>query len=198
MAAESSPWAKASAKARACFSFGRDSPASRKASSPSAKSPSGVSARGSAASRPQIAVAAWLEIICPQRLLSSPGNPPSRRRQGKGPASSGIAANAGSSRAKAARASLAQPGASSANRAGGFAYMSWLYRPSGCEARMRPGADAGAHHRNSPRVVSGQVGRRSDTYGRGDQRLLAKGARHGKVQQKATGAASDMFRNIGR
>jgi hypothetical protein len=76
--------------------------------------------------------------------------------------------------------------------------MNWLYRPSGCEARMRPGANAGAHHRNSPRVVSGQVGRRSDTYGRGDQRLLAKGARHGKVQQKATGAASDMFRNIGR
>ena len=84
--AERRPAAKASARARAWPSLGRDSPAWRSASSLNANSPSGVSAPGSAESRPQMAVAAWFEIICPQRLRNSPGKPASRRRQGSAPA----------------------------------------------------------------------------------------------------------------
>ena len=113
--AESWPLAKASAKARAWLSLGRDRPACRNSSSFSSSSPQGVVAPGRLASRPQIAVAAWLEIICPQRLRSSPGKPASRRRQGNTPACSGMEAISGSHSARASRASAAQPGASGAN-----------------------------------------------------------------------------------
>ena len=116
--AERRPSAKASARARAWRSLGRDRPACRKASSLSASSPSGLSAPGRPESRPQMAVAAWLEIICPHRLRRSPGKPASRRRQGMVPAWFGMAATRGSACANSVSAVWAQLGASAASKTG--------------------------------------------------------------------------------
>ena len=116
--AERLPEAKASARARAWRSFGRDSPACRKASSLSARSPTGLSAPGRAESLTQMAVAAWFEIICPHKPRRRPGKPASRRRQGRVPALSGMAASSGSSLANLLRARSAHAGASAARITG--------------------------------------------------------------------------------
>ena len=116
--AERRPEAKASARARAWSSFGRDRPACRKASSLSASSPSGLSAPGKAESLTQMAVAAWFEIICPHKPRRRPGKPASRRRQGRVPACSGMAAISGSSLANSLRARSAHAGASAARITG--------------------------------------------------------------------------------
>ena len=125
--AERRPSAKASARARAWRSFGRDRPACRKASSLSASSPSGLSAPGRAESLTQMAVAAWFEIICPHKPRRSPGKPASRRRQGRIPACSGMAASSGSNNANSLMARPAHAGASAA-------------RVTGCRSVIPPAA----------------------------------------------------------